>query len=539
MSAGHCIATLTPIVPNTPAPADAVLFESRGAVLILGDDAGIEDTVNAVAQNHRTAVFAPGIDELRFGPRVTAVGTRVSALHGRFGAFRAEVRGPDGPKDIGAASPNRDGLFDLVLDLGRQPLITAAVAPLGYFAPGEDAAARQATVDALRTLVGAFTKPRYFQYRAEWCAHGASGVRGCTRCLDVCSTSAITSAGNQIRVDPHLCQGCASCTLACPTGALSFRQPSGDSLRRQLEAGLSRSAVAKPSSPALLVVHGTAQAESVHLAVGASPVQTLVVDPLPAFGEELWLEAFALGAQGVVLLDNPQMAPASRELIAGRVAQARLQLQSLGIPAQRLGFVGIDGLVPWLDTQARGSHAKVVRGPVHKRPATSKDGLSAKRPAQLDALSRLGHGASAVALVELPAGASFGEVRVDRQRCTLCLACANLCPTGALSSDAGGAARLRFAEDACVQCGLCEKGCPEGAITLHARFRPQASQRGATRVLNEDELLPCNVCGTPFISRRLLASSFERIKDHPVLAQGGRERLMMCPSCRQGALLQT
>jgi hypothetical protein len=59
------------------------------------------------------------------------------------------------------------------------------------------------------------------------------------------------------------------------------------------------------------------------------------------------------------------------------------------------------------------------------------------------------------------------------------------------------------------------------------------------RVLNEDELLACTTCGKPFISARLLASSFERIKDHPVLAQGGRARLMTCPSCRQAALLQT
>ena len=135
MSAVHCIATLTPLAPNTTAPSDAVRFESRGAVLVIGDDASIAEVVNAVAQHHRTAAFAPGIDRVRFGSRVTTVGSRVAALHGRFGAFRAEVRGPEGMKDIGAASPNRDGLFDLVLDLSRQPLVAAEVAPLGYFAP--------------------------------------------------------------------------------------------------------------------------------------------------------------------------------------------------------------------------------------------------------------------------------------------------------------------------------------------------------------------------------------------------------------------
>ena len=536
MSAERCIASLTPLAPHTTAAPDAVLFESRGAVLILGDDAGVGDAVNAVAQHHRTAVFAPGIDALHFGSRVTAIGTRVAALHGRLGAFRGDVRGPDGMKDIGAASPNRDGLFDLVLDLGRQPLIAAAVAPLGYFAPGADAAARRGAIDALRTLVGSFTKPRYFQYRAEWCAHGASGVKGCTRCLDVCSTSAITSAGNQIRVDPYLCQGCATCALACPTGALSFRQPSSESLRQQLAEALSRS-VAPAAS--LLVVHGSAQAESVQLAVGARPMLTMAIDPLPSFGEELWLEAFALGAQGVALLDDEHLPPAPRELVYARVAQARLQLQALGIPGRRLGFVAVDALAAWLDEQVRSPMAQAGDASGARPAAVPQTRPSTKRLAQLAALARLGQGAAAVSSVELRAGACFGEVRVDRKRCTMCFACTNLCPTGALTSDEGGTPRLRFAEDACVQCGLCEKGCPERAITLHARFRPQASLRGATRVLNEDELLACTTCGTPFISRKLLASSFERIKDHPVLAQGGRERLMTCPACRQSALLHT
>jgi hypothetical protein len=67
----------------------------------------------------------------------------------------------------------------------------------------------------------------------------------------------------------------------------------------------------------------------------------------------------------------------------------------------------------------------------------------------------------------------------------------------------------------------------------------QSSLRGATRVLNEDSLLACTACRTPFISAKLLASSFERIEGHPVLAEGGRERLMTCPTCQQAALLQT
>jgi len=64
-----------------------------------------------------------------------------------------------------------------------------------------------------------------------------------------------------------------------------------------------------------------------------------------------------------------------------------------------------------------------------------------------------------------------------------------------------------------------------------------AAARGEARVLHEDELFCCIACGAPFISRRLLASSLERLKDHPVLGAEGVDRLNMCRACRQRAAM--
>jgi len=89
---------------------------------------------------------------------------------------------------------------------------------------------------------------------------------------------------------------------------------------------------------------------------------------------------------------------------------------------------------------------------------------------------------------------------------------------------------------------------PSTAASLHDQIvgrgtgsgaHRRAGLRGESRVLNEDTLLACTTCGTPFISAKLLASSFERIRDHPAPATDGRERLMTCPACRQLALLKT
>lgn len=530
MSAGRCLATLTPLPANTTARPDAVMFESRGAVLVIGDDASIADTVNAVAQHHRTAAFAPGLEAVRFGARVTAVGIRVSALRGHLGAFRAEVRGPDGLKDVGVASPNRDGLFDLVLDLGRQPLVPGDVAPLGYFAPGADAGAREAALQAMHGLVGRFTKPRYFSYLPEWCTHGSNGLQGCTRCLEVCGASAIRSAGAQIAVDPYLCQGCATCTLACPTGALGMTTPTASGMHQRLTQVLRQA----DDLPWPLIVHGEAQQAAVQAVLQSVPaLLSLCVDPLPAFGPVQWLQALALGAPAVALVEDATLTSAARALLVEQVHQTGLMLGAQG--ARRLALVPAEALTAWA---LACTESDLLDADL---PAPAPTALpQGKRQAVLAALGQcLATHPAGTAPISLPASASFGAVLVNKSKCTLCMACTNLCPTGALQSADGGVPRLSFTEDACVQCGLCDRGCPEKAISLLPRYLPQTGERGATRVLNEDELAPCTNCGTPFISRRLLAASLAHIEGHPVLAKGGRERLMTCPSCRQQAMIQT
>jgi len=43
----------------------------------------------------------------------------------------------------------------------------------------------------------------------------------CGRCAEVCQFNAIAVVGEDVLVFPELCHGCGSCTLNCPTGAIS------------------------------------------------------------------------------------------------------------------------------------------------------------------------------------------------------------------------------------------------------------------------------------------------------------------------------
>jgi ferredoxin len=511
-----------------------VVFESRGVVLVVGDGPVIDASVRALAGALKVVAFAPGYTESGTGrASVTAVGGRVVSLYGGFGAFRAQAATPGGGSaDIEKFSPNADGSFDLVLDLSGKPLLSGSITPLGYFAPQSDSAALAGALEELRHLVGRFTKPRFVDYDASLCTHGAKGLRGCTQCLKVCPAEALRSAGDLVALDTRLCQGCASCALACPTGALSFNRPSRAALRASLRRLIDTARSEGYPAP-VIVAHVPAARAAIEAARLPARARTLQIGALPAFGEELWFDALAAGAAGVVMVRNTNATSEEQALLARKIAAACILLGGISDSSLRLTLIASEALAATVDAMPQRASVLSDGG---KRVVAETTG--AKRPTLLAALDVL-HAASDGAMAPFVSAPEmhFGEVAVDRAKCTLCFACSNLCPVAAFIAEQEPVPKLRFIEARCVQCGLCDVGCPEHAITLHPRFMVDAVVRSEARVLHEDELFCCTECGAPFISRRLLASSLERIKGHPVLGEEGVERLKMCPACRQRATM--
>ena len=135
-------------------------------------------------------------------------------------------------------------------------------------------------------------------------------------------------------------------------------------------------------------------------------------------------------------------------------------------------------------------------------------------------------------IVPLSEGAPYGQIMIDTQGCTMCLACISACPVGALA-DNPDRPEVRFIEAACVQCGLCVKTCPENVITLSPRlnFAPAAMQ---PETLNAEEPFDCIKCGKPFGAR----STIERVskqlagKHSMFQTEDEAQLIQMCDDCR-------
>ena len=144
---------------------------------------------------------------------VSVVAGELTGLSGFLGHFSVQV---------GVAGKDN---FDLVFDLGTPAYLQQEVLPLGYYAPGENPEKLRSVLQEIPQMTGEFAKPVYVKYRADICAHSNQGITGCVRCLDCCPAEAIQDKGKRIEVNTSLCLGCGSCTMACPTGALSYTYP--------------------------------------------------------------------------------------------------------------------------------------------------------------------------------------------------------------------------------------------------------------------------------------------------------------------------
>lgn len=525
-------AALTALAAAPLGTAGFVEYRSRGLLLILGPAEPALQAARALCEQLSCAVVAEdaaGADDpdaqrfllARGRPRVT----------GHLGAFEATLEdvGSGRPAALAGLAERGRETFDLVLDLSAEPHITVERPPLGYQRPGHDPEALGEALSALPELVGDFQKPRFFTYDERICAHGSRGLTGCTRCLDACATGAIRSLGERVEVDPYLCQGCGSCAVVCPSGAMGYAFPEARDLLGGLRRALRAYAELADEPPAVLFHDDSSGAEAVSAAAGALPERLIPVpvEDAGSIGPDIWLATLAFGASDVRLLLPDNAEPSLRAATERQLALYRPVLEALQLEPERIGVVAPGGALEALTLHAG-----------HGRRPAGFSTSGGKRELLQRAFTHLYRPARDRATTPLEAGAPFGRIHVDQEACTLCMACAAVCPVEAVVSG-GSLPRLVFHEERCLQCGLCETACPEDAISLEARLHLPAFASPTERVLNEETPFHCVGCGKPFATEKMIARIGEQLAGHWMFRdERARRRLEMCEDCRVRDLFQ-
>ena len=371
-------------------------------------------------------------------------------------------------------------------------------------------------------FTGTFEKPLYIGLTETLCAHSRAEQEACRNCLDICPTGAITPAGEHVAIDPNICAGCGACAALCPSGAIEFDHPSVGHLVRRIQTLAGTFGKAGGVNPRLLVHDGAHGTEMIALASRfarglPADVLPLELEKVSGFGHAEMLAALASGFAGVDVLIGPKT---ERDALDRELT---LALALVGEPRVRL----LDPVDPDALCEALFDEAvpEVTSSPVLPMGSRRQIARLATKALRRDT----------DAPISLPEAAPYGAVLVDTEACTLCLSCASLCPSGALT-DNPDKPQLNFQEDACLQCGLCVNVCPEDAISL----KPQMDLTDAalsSRVVNEEEPYECIECGAAFGVKSTVEKIVEKLEGkHSMFASSDAAKMIrMCENCRINA----
>lgn len=415
---------------------------------------------------------------------------------------------------------------DVILDLLDPPVVLQSIPPIGYFSKLPSGDEGKKAIAQLGQWVGEFEKPKFFDFNSRLCAHQFSGILGCTACIDRCATQAISSENGKIGINPYLCQGCGDCAAVCPSGAIRYNYPPPeitlDKLRKELAVRKSQVVLFHDSEAGNRWI--TEYRESLQ-----ENILPFELESNGAIGSDIWLSALAYGASAVLILVAENLNPQTDQAINSQVHYANEILHGAGIrPAIKM-VVNMDAIESSLD----GFQESLL-----PCPATFT-GLRDKRTVIRLALDYLTENRKSLPLhTTLSAGAPFGEIVVDSDLCTLCMACVSVCPESALM-DGFDEPKLSFIEANCVQCGICRKACPENAIELVPRYLYNSLDARKARLLNEDQPFNCIECGKPFATAKVIQAITGKLESHPMFQGNHLQRLRTCEDCRVKSFFST
>lgn len=507
--------------------AKTVDVVSEGLCLIVGSGDVALAAAKRLQDSLAVTVLLTGEDEPPMSRDFDVVRGQLRQASGALGQFQVTIDALQQLDTTGRSwswTAPRDGGHsecDIILDLtGGTPLFPAHEKREGYLRA--DPKGVQAVADAVleaSQLVGTFEKPLYVRSEPLLCAHSRASQTGCTNCLDVCPTGAISPNGDHVSIDPMICAGCGACASLCPSGSITYDAPPTDTLMRRIQVLAKAYLDAGGSAPRLLVVneHG---AEMIRLAARfgrglPADVLPLELEAMNTFGHAEILAALAAGFAHVSLLMSPKVdrAVQERELtLAQAIAGDKATLLDLNDP----------------DALSDALFGAEVPAPINEplRPMGTRRQITRQAARAL---------APEADMLPLPDDAPYGAVLVDTDSCTLCLSCVSLCPSGALG-DNPDLPQLRFQEDACLQCGLCANVCPEQAISYEPRLNLQPEALSQV-VVHEEEPFACVECGTLFGVKSTIERITEKLAGkHAMFATSDAARMIqMCDDCRVNA----
>jgi ferredoxin len=261
------------------------------------------------------------------------------------------------------------------------------------------------------------------------------------------------------------------------------------------------------------------------------PIVELKLPCIAAMSRWLLLRCFDLGADAVGILPcgsacRHRCRPELWQRVIGFV---QALLTELGVVPERLRVFSLSAGEPQLLANRLRAFVEELKelGPTRICNGNGK----AKALNLVDLLKGLSRGSNVHGTCIVGDDVPFGIVttKTGDRTCTLCGACQDSCPTGAITlQEGGGLSKLLFDHGGCIACEACVKVCPEQVLgTERALDFPRLVER---IILAEDRMALCRRCGKEIAPLAMTRKILDQLTGEKGNAPSGLGKF--CPDCR-------
>ena len=369
-------------------------------------------------------------------------------------------------------------------------------------------------VQTLKENINEYSYKKFTTYDQSICQYHERREEICSKCEEVCPTVAITKDDETktLGFSQIDCHGCGGCVSVCPSGAIDYAPSNKESLFEM--------------SKFYEETHPLVVPEKMEIGTLQTPLKENVL-PFAIEGEKFLHEGSFLtllqisGSQVIFYSDFISKGSGDAIRIVNDIYQAKYGKDAILVAMNEE------------ELQIALNEVSFIEGSEFN---FNQDGLK-KREIFSHRLQKI-VGDEDLGEVKTGEHVHYGLVKVNEDKCTLCLVCVGACNVDALQADASDNT-LRLNPSLCTSCGYCEVSCPEAdCLTIERDVIKLEPTWFKESVLAKDELFACVECGVEFAT----VKSVTKIADMmaPLFSHDPvKERsLYCCADCKPKIMMQ-
>ncbi|MDL0108908.1 4Fe-4S dicluster domain-containing protein [Campylobacter felis] len=353
----------------------------------------------------------------------------------------------------------------------------------------------------------------FITYNSSVCQYHKRRSEHCAKCAEICPTTAILKDDEEriLQFSQIDCLGCGGCVSVCPSGSLDYAPMNRDSFFKMLDF---------VEGSKICIIPKKMPLEHLNLRLGEG------VLPFMIEGEK-WLSNLhflsllqSSGANLVFYTDFVSRGSAEAIGLLNAVFERKFGKKAVFVASDEKELENALTKLEFIEG---------LNFSFHNNTLTNRENF-AVRLRHLIADEDLG-------VVESGEWLRYGDLRLNVDTCTLCLACVGACNVGALVADSKENA-LKFNPSLCTTCGYCEASCAEkDTLKLERSGLRLEKSYFDFRTLAKDELFACVECGKEFATKKAVEKIASLMRDKFVNDEAKLKSLYCCADCKAKVML--